>query len=174
MAAIGSSSHARKLSFCEPLRANCASNNFTTPRTTSFTFTGSSIRRRHACEIAEPADDGFELRQFREQRRGALSKNLVELRRIALARALQIFDGDLQREKRILQFMRQTAGQFTPGGDAFGLNRALALCDQLLGHLVEGAREVADFIAGGRFHAHGPISAGDGTRAHRPASQRAA
>ena len=81
------------------------------------------LRRRHLGEIAEAADDLFQIRQLREQRGRAFLKHLVELFRILLARALHVLHRDLQREQRILQLVRQSPRQFAPGRHALGLQR---------------------------------------------------
>src|SRR5262249_38728253 len=106
-------------------------------------------------------DDLLELREFGEQRGSAFAKDLVKLVGIALAGALHVFDGDLQRKERILELVGKAARQLAPGGDALGLNEALALGDQLAGHAVEGAGKLADFVVGRNVNSGGPIAGGD-------------
>ena len=67
--------------------------------------------------------------------------------------------------KRILQFVREPARQFAPGGDAFGLHQALALLGKLARHFVERVGELADFIARVHLDARFPVSRGDFARA---------
>src|SRR5579871_6311730 len=55
------------------------------------------------------------------------------------SRALQIFHGDLERKERIFQFVRQAAGQLTPGSHAFGLHQTVALFQQIARHPVKAA-----------------------------------
>ena len=73
--------------------------------------------------------------------------------------------GGLQREERIFEFVREAAGDFAPGSDAFGLHQALALLDELLGHLIEGFGELADFVVAANLHARAPIAFRDFVRA---------
>ncbi len=92
------------------------------------------LRLRHFREIAEAADDLLQIVDFREQDAGGFAKHFLELLRILLLGALQILDRRLQREKRILQFMRQPARDFPPRGHAFRLHQPFALLAQLLRH----------------------------------------
>ena len=112
-----------------------------------------------------------------EQDAGGLAKDLVELAGILLPGALEIFHRGLQRKKRVFQFVRQPARQFPPSGHALGLNQPLALLGQLPGHLVEGAGELANFIAPADIHARAPVSLRHfarafGQLAHRPRDSR--
>ena len=66
------------------------------------------------------------------------------------ARAHQILDRQLQREERILEFVRQAPGQFAPRGHALALHQPLALAGELLGHVVEAARQHAHLVAARR------------------------
>lgn len=63
--------------------------------------------------------------------------------------------------------MREAASEFTPCGDAFGLDQALTLADQLAGHVIEAASEDSDFIATTLADTRLPVPAGyffSGTR----------
>ena len=103
----------------------------------------------------------FRLRQFGEQRGGAFAEDLVELFRVPVPRALHVLHGDLQREKRILQFVRQAAGQFAPCGHALGLHQPLALLHQLVRHAIEGPGQLADLVGGCGIDGRSPIAGGD-------------
>src|SRR5713226_9505047 len=96
------------------------------------------LRLRHFGKFAEASDDAFEVRDFRKQRGRTLLKRFVELLLSLLARAQKIFYSELQRKKRVLEFVGEAARQFSPGGDAFGLHQAFALVDQVARHLIEG------------------------------------
>ncbi len=119
---------------------------------------------RHFGEIAEAADDGFQVIDFTEHDAGGLAEDFVELGGILFAGALQIFDRGLQREQRVFEFMREAAGQFAPGGDAFDLHEFFALLDQLAGHLIKGFGELGDFVAAVHIDAGAPITVGDFAR----------
>ena len=153
--------------------ANCASNSFITPRTSSLTSTGLELRRRHLGEIAEPADDGLQVAPVPPAAspcfRGTLRRTASGCSRRARCRFSMVICSGKQ---RILQLVRQPARQFAPGRDALGLNGAVALLDQLLGHLVEGAGQIADLIAECTSHPRAPISAGDRLRRRRPTLHR--
>ncbi len=116
------------------------------------------LRRRHLGKIAEAADDGLQIGDLREQGSGALAEDLVELRGRFFPRAQQVLYRDLQREERVLELMGQPSRQFAPGRHAFALHQALALRDQLLGHLVEGGGQFPDLVLGTGFHAHIPVA----------------
>src|ERR1035437_24937 len=70
------------------------------------------------------------------------------------ATTLHVLDGDLEREQRVLELVRQAPRQLTPRRHAFGLHQALALRHQFVRHAIEGARQLPD-LAGGR-RPHGP------------------
>ena len=123
------------------------------------------MRRRHLGKIAEAADDAFQIFQLRAQGGGGLEKYFVELFGGLLARALQIFNRQLQGKQRILQLVREPPRQFAPRGHAFGLHQALALLGELARHFVESVRELADFVARAHFDARVPASRGDFARA---------
>ena len=108
---------------------------------------GRQFRLRHFREIAEPADDVFQVLDFRKQDSRRFAKHFFELLGILFLRALQIFDRRLQREQRILQFVRQPPRHFAPGRHALGLHQPLALLDQLLRHLIERRAKLADFVS---------------------------
>ena len=83
-----------------------------------------------------------------------------------LPRALHIFHGDLQREQRIAQLMRQAPRQFAPGGYALGLHQAFFLLRERLRHIVESRSPVARFHRVPRTSdARVPAPCGDFTRA---------
>ncbi len=60
--------------------------------------------------------------------------------------ANQIFNGELQREEWILEFVGESAGEFAPCGDALALDELFALRGELFGHVVKAAREHAHFV----------------------------
>src|SRR5206468_2535151 len=99
---------------------------------------GFKLRRRHFGEVAEPADDRFEISQLFEQCGRALAENLIELLRRLLSGALHVLNRDLDREKRVLELVRQSSRQLAPGCDPLGLNETVALLEQLLRYTVEG------------------------------------
>ena len=125
---------------------------------------GREFGLRHFREITEAADDGFQIVDFAEHDAGGFPENFVELRGILFAGALQIFDRSLQREQRILEFMREAAGEFAPGGDAFDLHELFALLDELAGHLIKGFGELGDFVAAMNIDAGAPIAVGNFAR----------
>src|SRR5262249_33920654 len=93
------------------------------------------FRRRHFGEFGETTDNGVELHEFGTKGFGGLAKNFVELLRRFPPGTLEILDGELEREQRVLQLMRQPPRHFTPGGNALGLEQVLALLGELLRHL---------------------------------------
>src|ERR1039458_5000551 len=105
---------------------------------------GTSMRRKGSTGRSTPARRATLPAQFGEQRGGALAEDFVELAGMRGARALQVLDGDLQREQGILQLVREAAGELAPGGHALGLHQAVALLQQLAGHLVESGGQRAD------------------------------
>ena len=123
------------------------------------------MRRGHLGEIAEAADDGVEIGEFGFQRGGGFAENFLKLLGAKLAGALEIFDGDLQREKRVAQFVSQAAGEFAPGGDAFGLHKLFFLRGEGAGHVVESAGKLADFVAALHIDVGVPAAGGDVARA---------
>ena len=52
--------------------------------------------------------------------------------RALFPRAHQVLHRELQREQRILEFVRQAASQFAPGRDSFGLHQSLFLREQFV------------------------------------------
>ena len=126
-----------------------------------MTSTGFKFRRRHLGKIAEAADDRLQIFQLGAQRGRGLEKDFVKLLGVLLARALQIFHGQLEREERIFQFVREPPRQFAPRGDAFGLHQAFALLGKLARHFVERLGKLADFIARMNLDARLPAPCGD-------------
>ena len=80
------------------------------------------LRRGHFGEIAEAPDDAVEIGEFGFQCGRRFTEDFLKLVGAKLAGTLEILHRDLQREKRIAKFVRQAAGQFTPGGNALGLH----------------------------------------------------
>ena len=97
------------------------------------------MRGRHFREIAEAADDGIEVGEFGFQSSGGLVEDFLELTRGELARALQIFDRDLQGKERIAQLVGEAAGQFAPGSYALGLNEPFLLRSERAGKAIRMA-----------------------------------
>ena len=88
---------------------------------------GMNLRRRHPGEFAEASDNCFQVGDLGQQSSRTFAEYFVELFRSLLPRPNQIFDRELQRKQRILQFMGQPPRQFAPGCDSFGLNQPFAL-----------------------------------------------
>ena len=122
------------------------------------------LRRGHLREIAEAANNGIEIGKLRFQRGRGLVKDFQKLFRVQFPRLLQIFDGDLHREKRIAQLMREPSRQFAPGGNALGLHQAFFLRRQRLRHFIESCGKLADFITSVHVDARIPSSAGNFAR----------
>ena len=61
--------------------------------------------------------------------------------------------------------MGEAASKFAPGRDAFGLNEFFLLSGQGVGHVVEGTRELADFVVTLHIDMCVPTAGGDITRA---------
>ncbi len=120
-----------------------------------------ALRLRHSGELAEAADDRFQIADFGQQRRGSLVEDLLEQFGSFLLCADQVLDRDLQREQRVLQFVRQTARQFPPRSHALGLHGALFLLEQVFGHAIERGSEFAQFVARLDIDLRGEISGSD-------------
>src|ERR1700722_2617630 len=60
--------------------------------------------------------------------------------------------------------MREAAGEFAPGGDAFDLHEFFALLDELAGHLVKGFGKLGDFVVAMNLDTATPVAVGDFTR----------
>ena len=133
--------------------------------------------RRHPGEITEAADDHLQIGELCQQRGSALAKDFLKLSRrfcggggfriqefgFALCRLLvvgakQVFHRDLQREKRILELVRQAAGQLPPCRYPFGLHQALTLFHQFLCHTIERLRQLPDLIRRASLNAGLPVA----------------
>jgi hypothetical protein len=145
--------------------------------TSSLKIHGLHFRRRHFGEIAEAADNLLQIRELRQQRRRPFAKDFVELLGVFVARPLHVLHGDLQREQRILQLVRQPPRQFAPRRHALGLHQALALFHQFVSHAIESARQLPDLVFAGHFHGGAPVAGGHPAGAfrqplHRPRDAR--
>src|SRR5208283_5250897 len=116
------------------------------------------LRSGHLGKIAEAADDAVEVGEFGFERGGGFAKNFLELLGTKLAGTLKIFDGELQGEKRIAQFVSEATGQFTPGSDAFGLHELFFLRGEGARHVVEGAGKLADFVVALNIDVRVPVT----------------
>ena len=76
-------------------------------------------------------NDGFQIGDLRTEGCGAFAEDLVEFGRRQLARAHQIFNRELQREKRIFELVRQTPRQLAPSRNALALHEPFALAGEL-------------------------------------------
>ena len=87
---------------------------------------------------------------------------------VQLPRALQILHGNLQRKQWVPQLVRQSPGQFPPGGNPFRLQQPLLVHSQRAGHVVKCGRQLSHFIVGAHINARVPSA-----RRHftRPSSQ---
>src|SRR6185312_1362361 len=119
------------------------------------------LRCRHFGKVAEAPDDRLQIGDFGQQRRCAFAKDFVELFGSVFTRAQQVFDGNLQRKERVLEFMGKPPGQFPPCRHALGLHQTLALRHQLFRHVIERRCQFADLVARRRFHAHIPVALAD-------------
>ena len=63
------------------------------------------------------------------------------------------------------KFVGQAASEFAPCSDAFGLHQLFLLRGQGVGHVVEGAGELADFVAALDVDVRVPAAGGDITSA---------
>src|SRR5262249_17954627 len=116
------------------------------------------LGRRHFRKITEASDDGLEVGDLSQERGRAFAENLIKLLGRILAGADEVLYGDLQRKERILQLVGQAASQFPPRSYALALHQALPLRNQLLGHLVEGGGQLADFVFRAGLNADVPIA----------------
>jgi len=104
------------------------------------------LRLGHAAEIAEAANDGFEIGDLHAQSLRTLAEDFVKFGGGQFTRADQIFDGELKWKERILEFMGKAAGQFAPGGYALGLHEPIALRNKFARHVIEASCKGADFV----------------------------
>src|ERR1700681_3619570 len=64
----------------------------------------------HFRKVAKAPDDGIQIGELDLQRCRRFVENFQKLFGVELLRALQIFDGDLQGEQRVAQFVGEAAG----------------------------------------------------------------
>ena len=118
------------------------------------------FRSGHFAEVAEAADDRLQVGDLHAQCLRALAKDFLELLGGQLAGTRQVLHRELQGEQRVLEFVRQAPGKLAPRGDAFGLDKAVALAGQLAGHMIEAARQHTELIAALFGNLHIPVAGG--------------
>src|SRR5581483_6422519 len=122
---------------------------------------GLQLRGRHLRELAESRDNSLQICNLGQQSLGTFAEDFVELFGGLVSRPHQILDRELEREERILKFMRQSSRQFAPRRYSLGLHQALFLREQLRRHLIEGGGELRHFIVAAYFHPCAPPPDGD-------------
>ena len=122
---------------------------------------------RHPGKFAETRDDGLKVGDLRQQGRRALTKHFIELFRTLLPRPYQVLHRQLQWKQRILELMRQTAGQLPPGSHALGLYHALSLLQQFSRHAIERFGQRSQFVRRIHWNPRVPVSGGHFSRRFR-------